>query len=569
MNNLLPTALSYLAKGWSVIPVGLDKRPLVNWKEFQTRRATPEELVAWWTHNPDAQIGIVTGAISNLTVIDVESDGDFNIVKDATFMVETGGKGRHFYFQYEKEFKNAVRIFPSVDVRSEGGYVVAPLSRTQKGAYTPLNESDVVQMSPTTKKTFLEANKRELPWYAQPVGRQYENTSTEGLEYHGSLEGGRNDSMTKFAGSIHAKLHSSLWASIGWQMFEQANKKNSPPLNSYELSVIWNSIGQREVQQNPQGRDYNRQSSSNKTWGPAPEKKDIGSHKYNDSLTSDEELKQEEDLHETLHVSEVAELQTIDTEHTYPLDMPPFDNALLGGFSAGDLVIVAGQSGHGKTTLIQDWSVTLANGGQSQREKLPSLWFSYEVLARPMWQKFQSMGASLDTPIYMPKFNDSYETEYVTEIIERAIDKWGIKVVCIDHLGFLRPPRGNYSNAADSVTHTVRALKRLAVKHGLIILMPVHVRKTNSKTPDLNDIRDSLGIAQEADAVFFIGREKDSGGLPTEQAKVWLVKNRKTGMAVSAVFDFQFGRYYYNESATQGSAKAENKKENDDLWANI
>ena len=563
MTNLLPTALTYLSRGWSVIPVGIDKRPLVSWKEFQTRLASPEELVSWWTQNPEAQIGIVTGAISNLTVIDVESDGDFNLVKDITYEIETGGKGRHYYFKYEKEFKNAVRIFPSVDVRSEGGYVVAAGSETSKGAYTVLREGFVSQMSVETKKMFLEANKKQLPWYASSGETAYPRVTADGLEYVGVGEGGRNDSMTKFAGTIHAKLHPSLWATIGWQMFEQANQKNIPPLPPYELRLTWNSIGVRESQAHPGGRDYLGDVSREKTWGPSPEVKP--EDRFVDSTEDD--VDPASDPKETLHVSEVAESQTIDTDHTYPLDMPPFDEALLGGFTAGELVVVAGQSGHGKTTLIQDWSVTLSSGGIAKRDKLPSLWFSYEVLAKPLWQKFQGMGADINTPIYMPRFNETGDTEWVIDVIERAIKKWDIKVVCIDHIGFLKAPKGNYSNAADAVTNTVRALKKLAVKRGLIILLPVHVRKTSAKTPDLNDIRDSLGIAQEADTVFFIGREKDDTGLPTQQAKLWLVKNRKTGIAVSAMFDYQFGRYYYNAGESASHLQEQEKQSASlDVW---
>jgi len=79
--------------------------------------------------------------------------------------------------------------------------------------------------------------------------------------------------------------------------------------------------------------------------------------------------------------------------------------------------------------------------------------------------------------------------------------------------------------------------------------MPVHVKKIGAKTPDLDDIKDSSGIYQEADTVFFIGREKDEDGLPSQQSKLWLVKNRKSGIAVSATFDYVFGRYYYNANA--------------------
>jgi replicative DNA helicase len=163
----------------------------------------------------------------------------------------------------------------------------------------------------------------------------------------------------------------------------------------------------------------------------------------------------------------------------------------------------------------------------------------------------------------MPRFNETGDLDWVVDVIEQAIVKWGIKVVAIDHLGFLKAPKGNYSNAADAVTNTVRALKKLAVKHGLIIMLPVHIRKTTTKTPDLNDIRDSLGIAQEADTVFFIGREKDDSGLPTQQAKLWLVKNRKTGISVSAVFDFVFNRYFYDASKNEKKAEQETEYKQD------
>ena len=546
MENLLPLALSYLNRGWNVIPVGLEKKPLIAWKEYQDRKVTVDELVSWFTFFPDAQIGIVTGKISDLTVIDVESDGDFTLIKEPTYVVETGGKGRHYYFKYEDGFKNSVRVLPSVDVRSEGGYVIAAGSKTFKGGYTVLKDVETAKMSSLTRNTFQGATRRVLDANTPEVtgGKtSYPRISTEGLVYEGAGEGSRNDSMAKFAGSIHAKLHPSLWSTIGWNLFESANSKNTPPLGQRELVTTWESIGRLELNNNPAGRTYTRApkvwgegGTGGQAWGPAEQ----------DAESKEVVPEGEPDPKETLHVSEVAALQKINSDTAYPIDMPPFDEALLGGFSPGDLVVVAGQSGMGKTTVIQDWSVTLASGGQTMREKLPTLWFSYEVLARPIWQKFQTMGASEETPLFMPRFNETGDTEWVIDVIEKAIIKWGIKVVAIDHLGFLRAPKGNYANAADAVTHTVRALKRLAVKHGLIILLPVHVRKTASKVPDLNDIKDASGIAQEADTVFFIGREKDGAGLPTSKSNIHLVKNRKTGISVWASLDFQFGRYFFD-----------------------
>ena len=102
--NKLPLALGFLQKGYSVIPVSNDKIPLLEWKEFQSRMATVEELVSWFQFFPDAQIGIVTGKISNLTVVDIEAAGDLSLIKDETYTVRTGGKGVHLYYEYEPGF---------------------------------------------------------------------------------------------------------------------------------------------------------------------------------------------------------------------------------------------------------------------------------------------------------------------------------------------------------------------------------------------------------------------------------------------------------------------------------
>lgn len=550
--NLLPIALSYLNRGWSVIPVGKNKIPLIQWKEYQNRLASPEELVKWWEDYPEAQIGIVCGEVSNLTVVDIEEGGDFNLILDKTFTVKTGGGGRHYYFKYEKDFKNAVKVFPKVDTRSQGGYVVGCPSLSDKGGYVALNTLEVSQMSTLTRNMFLGAFKRILPPTTPAIGN-YPKISTEGLTYEGVSVGERNEAMTKFAGVIHAKLHSSLWPSLGLNLFTEANKKNSPPLSPNELRIIWSSIGSRETRQNPEGRIF---SDSIKTWGPTESVSEslndsdpgaaIDSHP--DSLSDSASDEDSENSCSTLHIKKVAERQIIDTDNTYSTGMVPFDEALLGGFSPGELVVVAGLSGSGKTTLLQDWSVTLAMGKKDGKKGLPVLWFSYEVYPKPLWTKFQAMGATEETPLYMPTQNESGEFKWVVDVIQDAVQKWGIKVVVFDHLGFLRPPKGNYSNMSDAITHTVRAMREVAKKLGLIILFQVHVKKNMSKIADLNDIKDSSGIGQESDTVFFIAREKDTEGLAGTHAKVQLIKNRKTGMMISAFFDYRFGRYYHDES---------------------
>jgi len=74
MSGFLNTALSYATRGFSLIPlVAKEKRPLIAWEDHRRRKATEEEIKAWWSKWPDANLGIVTGAISALVVIDLDN----------------------------------------------------------------------------------------------------------------------------------------------------------------------------------------------------------------------------------------------------------------------------------------------------------------------------------------------------------------------------------------------------------------------------------------------------------------------------------------------------------------
>ncbi|MBK9303851.1 MAG: bifunctional DNA primase/polymerase [bacterium] len=93
---------------------------------------------------PDSNIGIVTGKISNLVVLDIDPRNGGNetfdslglTAKDLSSvpMVRTGGGGRHFYFRCpEGGMPKAARLGPGIDIKSDGGIVVAPNSSHMKG----------------------------------------------------------------------------------------------------------------------------------------------------------------------------------------------------------------------------------------------------------------------------------------------------------------------------------------------------------------------------------------------------------------------------------------------------
>lgn len=138
--GMADSARAYPARGWSVIPMQpRGKRPLVTWREFQQRIAGEDEIAHWFSRWPDANVGIVTGQISGIVVVDVDTrhDGPASVAEaesrygplKATVEVATGGGGRHLYHAHPGETTaNRVAMLPGIDLRGDGGCVVAPPS---------------------------------------------------------------------------------------------------------------------------------------------------------------------------------------------------------------------------------------------------------------------------------------------------------------------------------------------------------------------------------------------------------------------------------------------------------
>lgn len=94
---------------------------------------------SWWESFPASNIGIRTGRESGVIVVDVDgADGKTALTKALGDLPETWhsttGKGDHYYFRYrDSGVRNRAGFLPQVDIRGDGGYVVAPPSRHSNG----------------------------------------------------------------------------------------------------------------------------------------------------------------------------------------------------------------------------------------------------------------------------------------------------------------------------------------------------------------------------------------------------------------------------------------------------
>lgn len=225
----MDSALGYLARGWSVVPVvPRGKRPSVRWQVYEDRRATEKEVRSWFRRWPSANVAVVTGTISGIVVLDIDPKhgGEASIKRltlengDLPETVEavTGGGGRHIYFKHPGfEVRNRTAFSPGLDLRGDGGVIVLPPSIHPSGEpyrWRKGHAPDEIALAPTPK------------WLLLP--RFGEGSQGHPLSYWRKLvqegvgEGQRNSTIASFTGHL-------LWHGVD-------------PDVALELMLAWNRV---------------------------------------------------------------------------------------------------------------------------------------------------------------------------------------------------------------------------------------------------------------------------------------------------------------------------------------
>lgn len=255
-------ALRYLSYGWSVIPVRhRTKRPLIKWETFQSRRPSKTRVERWFDEHPDANVGIVTGSVSGLIVLDVDSGhgGDESLADlekrhgplPATVESHTGGGGRHIYLRHPGgTVQNRVGLTAGIDVRGDGGLVVAPPSIHPSGRRYRWNEACAPDETPLaeTPAWLLHLVRPAEAARGHPV-RHWRTLVREGVS-----EGERNSSLASLVGHL-------LWHGVDREVVQELmlcwnRARCDPPLPDEEVISVVDSINKLHVQ--AQARRFRR-----------------------------------------------------------------------------------------------------------------------------------------------------------------------------------------------------------------------------------------------------------------------------------------------------------------------
>ena len=218
MSALLAAALNYAGKHLPVFPCQpRDKTPAVA-RGFHAATTNPETIKRYW-RIADRNIGIPTGAVSGIWILDVDGEAGEATLRGLqakegalppTREVVTGG-GRHLWFRYTGPIPSTAdtRIGAGVHTRGDGGYVIAPPSIHPSGAlYVWSDSTDQLARAPDWLVKLARAkpqsiSERALARIARP-SRQPDTYGRAALEREietlaGTAPGGRNHALNRCA----------------------------------------------------------------------------------------------------------------------------------------------------------------------------------------------------------------------------------------------------------------------------------------------------------------------------------------------------------------------------------
>jgi len=528
MNELMEAALAYAADGWPVIPLhsraanggctcgklacdSPAKHPRfeLGLIEHGLSEGTKDESLIrrWWMKWPNANIGILTGAVSGRVGVDLDGPNATGLLKqEGVFLPKSDtvqtGKGYHAIFGYPGfEIKNGTKILTdgnesnesAIDFRGDGGYLCAPPSVHISGRVYQWTVK--VDKLPVLPNEFLRLLEREQRRADESVGND-PGWVDEVLK--GVSKGQRNDIAARLTGYWLKVTDGNEGATQ--KAMALWNRLCKPPLSDRELETTIESISRRNRLQ----KQYETQTGKNYT-----------RLEVLDGLAWAEAVK-ESPPREGI----TAPIDTLDE---------------VGGLVAGDLITLAGGPGMGKSTRA--WNVLAEI---CIRQKVPTVVFSTEMTRYDVarWVASYLEGTSVnELPRRLPEhilkqFRDSpiklidagaTTLEDIETIVSGSL---GVRLVIVDHLTRVSTKRRENRNL--EVGQIARGLKSIAKDNHCTVLALCQINRAgnDNNRPKLSALRESGEIEQESDAVIFQWTNEEDLTQRYLKLAVYLAKNR-------------------------------------------
>jgi Bifunctional DNA primase/polymerase, N-terminal/DnaB-like helicase C terminal domain len=409
---MIQWALRYQKLGLSIIPLKpKGKEPLVSWQYYQKIKASEIEIRNWWTKWPNANIGIVTGAISQVVVVDLDGEEGIksaNLLNLKSTVISLTGNGKHLWYRYPNtSVQNAVKVYRGIDIRGDRGFIVAPPSIHESGKryrWIGQSVSNVAQLPLFPAQIFVQpvktagTSKHEPGWIAKAL---------EEMKI-----GNIDNTLTSIVGRMRRDGYSrndvlALLTPIA------LDKGAEPGHLEAKIENIWNRYPAKMEEQMRLHKSYEQS-----LFLPTKSQFDASSFIIH-SPTNPDSIKQFEQLqfeHDGAYNRSILKS-----------GYNRLDSMLTAGLKSSRLFVVAARTGTGKTNWLLGCAKYLCESGKKV------LLFSTEMPYTEIWQRYR---ATLENPDSFCEHQfyvcDSFAPNI--EKVEEAINVLRPDVFMFDHI---------------------------------------------------------------------------------------------------------------------------------------
>lgn len=425
---------------------------------FKSATTDLETIERWWSENPEANIGLPTGRRNNLLVVDLdEAKGGKESELAAmgkelleTMVARTGG-GKHFYYEYPVgyEIRNSTgKLGFAIDVRGEGGYVVAPPSNHISGRTYEWVKDEFKRQFPSQfaerlkepRNPLIENKGSGLVIYAEDRFR----IPTE------IPDGQRNDTLTRVAGALR---NLGLTVPEMTAVLERVNERVChPPVDAREIVAICQSVGRYDT----------------------------------DNLT------------ETVGEADDAEINALNTLQWYFLDeiesLEVEQREVLGfHIGARDVAMFSGATNAGKSTLLRNLALCLAAGRPFEpfipgHRPVKVLYLDFETDVADLQPDFRRMRRELDPRhsalagrnlLLLPKGliqGEMFQLNKHWDIVSGLVKHEGVEMIIVDNVSSAFDLNDENSNA-EVTKKVIKPLLKLAYSSNCATVFVHHFGK--------------------------------------------------------------------------------------------
>lgn len=508
MNELLEAALSYAEMGLAVFPLHeRDKTPITA-HGFEDASTEERQIRLWWKHNPSANIGIATGQKSGgLVVVDMDVDKDEGkdgyhtfkewcaenyLVLPDSWMSITGRGGYHLFYKSDGKVPSKIGWLEDVDIRADGGYVVAPPSIHPNGTRYEWEQ-------PPDEYELIGSEDMDVQFIFDSVEASTRKEKSERLNVPQVIPQGHRDEMMFKLACKYQQIGMTDEAMLAALMAEN-QARCQPPLTEKEI--------RKKVEQ---AQKYDKGETI--TAGEGNKARSYG--RTNKNI---EETITEEDL----DMPTLDEFEEREKEWLIP-----------GYIPSGCVTLLCSDGGIGKTSLWCDTLAALTTGRTTIFDKALEnpfhtglthtvMYFSKEDPTEEVLKRKLRLAGADPKKIRCFGLDDPRLTriKYNTLYLEKLIEKFKPDIVVFDTLQAFLPDGVEMSKRKD-MRDALEPLNQMGARLNTTFLLIMHTNKSNSsgrqRMADSSDIWDlgrsalMAGRTQDED-VCYLSHEKSNYG---------------------------------------------------------